>query len=276
MAPENPYPAPTDDCYRVTKHVIQNPAKFNADVSRLVIAGDSAGGDAAIVVMTKIIKEKLQKPKIQVLIYPWLQKFYTKFPSQARYGLTGIIGSAKMTLSKFGSWYLGITNITEELTQVYREAEILGLIENESDRKFIMDSIDVNKIPVEYKPDESYYKTQSKVVIPKLKETSLLKRDPELAKKLKQLFDPEVSPLLTPKEILAEMPKTHLTVYEWDSLKDENLLYAERLREAGVDLELAFYKEAFHGMGCLTQNLLGFQKARDIRNELINYLLKNL
>ena len=276
MAPENPYPIPTDDCYRVTKHVIQNPAKFDADISRLVIAGDSAGGDAASVVMAKIIKEKLQKPKIQVLIYPWLQKFYTKLPAYTRYGLTGIIGSSKMTLSKFASWYLGITNITEELVQVYRDSEILNLIENESDRKFILDNIDVNKIPAEYKPDESYYKTQSKVVIPKLKETSLLKRDPVMAKKLKQLFDPEVSPLLIPKEILVEMPKTHLTIYEWDSLKDEGLLYAERLREAGVDLELAFYTEAFYGMACLTQNLLGFQKARDMRKDLINYLLKNL
>ena len=43
MAPENPYPIPTNDCFDVTKYIIEHPAEFNADVTKLVLAGDSAG-----------------------------------------------------------------------------------------------------------------------------------------------------------------------------------------------------------------------------------------
>lgn len=43
LAPEHPYPTPTNDCFAVTSYIISNPAEFNADITRLVLAGDSAG-----------------------------------------------------------------------------------------------------------------------------------------------------------------------------------------------------------------------------------------
>ena len=43
---------------------------------------------------------------------------------------------------------------------------------------------------------------------------------------------------------------THESFYfilvEFDELKDEGLLYAERLKEANVDCKIAFYENAFH------------------------------
>lgn len=81
MAPDNAYPIPTDECFAVTKHVIENAPTYNADISRLVLAGDSAGGNAATVVAQRLLKEHLQIPKIQVLIYPWTQKIHSKLPS---------------------------------------------------------------------------------------------------------------------------------------------------------------------------------------------------
>lgn len=277
MAPEHPYPIPTDDCFTAYKYVLQNPLKFNADLDRLVIAGDSAGGDATSVVMSRIIKENFEiKPKIQVLIYPWLQKFYTKLPSQNRYGFTGVLDAAKLS-DKYICWYMGFKNINASLLSVFRNNEILTLIDNEAEKKFIMDCLDVQKIPKIFKPDESFYKKNNQIVIPtSLPETSLLKKRPELAKQLKKIFNPDIAPLLTPKEILTAMPKTYLTVFEWDTLKDEGLLYAERLKDAGVDVHVAYYTEAFHGMALLTQAVFGFQEAREIREDLINYLSKNL
>jgi acetyl esterase/lipase len=43
LAPEYPYPAPTNDCKSVLDYVIANPKEFNIDLKRLVFAGDSAG-----------------------------------------------------------------------------------------------------------------------------------------------------------------------------------------------------------------------------------------
>ncbi len=72
MAPENPYPAPTSDCYTVTKYVMESGNEFG-DTNRVILAGDSAGGNAVAVVSQRLLAENLKQPKLQVLIYPWLQ-----------------------------------------------------------------------------------------------------------------------------------------------------------------------------------------------------------
>ena len=43
MAPEYPYPRPMDDCYSVTKYVLNNAEEFGVDPEKIMIAGDSAG-----------------------------------------------------------------------------------------------------------------------------------------------------------------------------------------------------------------------------------------
>jgi acetyl esterase len=68
MAPKHAYPIPTDDCYAVTKHIVTNPAEFGIDIQRLVMAGDSAGGNAVSVLMQRLSADKLPLPKLQVYI----------------------------------------------------------------------------------------------------------------------------------------------------------------------------------------------------------------
>lgn len=43
MAPEHPFPTPTNDCFTVAKYVVENYKKFNINPDKLIIAGDSAG-----------------------------------------------------------------------------------------------------------------------------------------------------------------------------------------------------------------------------------------
>ena len=254
--------------YKLTIHVEKN---------ILIIAFYFIGGNAAIVVSTRVAQENLAfKPKIQVLIYPWVQKFFTKLPSQARYGETGILGEAKFGLSRFASWYLGITNITQDLINVYRENEHLGLFD-EKEQKRILSLLDTSKIPDKYKPDKAYYETQSNYQIPsKVPENSLLNRDPKVTELIRKLFEPKFSPLLATKEDLVILPKTYLQILEWDSLKDEALLYAERLKEAGVNTHVDFFENAFHGIASMTHGSYGYQIARDMQDKLIKYLKENL
>jgi acetyl esterase len=62
--------------------------------------------------------------------------------------------------------------------------------------------------------------------------------------------DPHASPLLA--DDLTGMPRTHLTVAGFDLLRDEGLAYAQRLEEAGVDVDLAFHPGLFHGFANMT------------------------
>ena len=43
MAPEYFMPIPVNDCYDVVKYLLDNPQEFSADLSRIMLAGDSAG-----------------------------------------------------------------------------------------------------------------------------------------------------------------------------------------------------------------------------------------
>ena len=58
--------------------------------------------------------------------------------------------------------------------------------------------------------------------------------------------------------------------------KDENILFAQRLKEAGVEVKVAFYDNAFHGIVAMVKNWVGFQKARDISEDMITFIKENL
>src|SRR5205809_337627 len=70
LSPETPYPGPLDDCVAVTEWVATNGNELGVDGSRLVVAGDSAGGNLAAAV-TLVAKQR-GGPSIaaQVLVYP--------------------------------------------------------------------------------------------------------------------------------------------------------------------------------------------------------------
>jgi len=70
LAPEAPFPAPGDDCYAAYLWAAEHAAELNADPARLAVAGDSAGGNLAIVVTLRCRDEGGPMPKAQLLIYP--------------------------------------------------------------------------------------------------------------------------------------------------------------------------------------------------------------
>jgi acetyl esterase len=70
LAPECPFPAATDDCYVATVWTHEHADELGADPSRLVVAGDSAGGNLATVV-AQMARERGTPPiAFQVLVYP--------------------------------------------------------------------------------------------------------------------------------------------------------------------------------------------------------------
>ena len=70
LAPEYKFPIPVHDCYDATVWAATNARSFGGDDSRLVVMGDSAGGNLSAVV--SLMSRDLDGPKIsyQVLIYP--------------------------------------------------------------------------------------------------------------------------------------------------------------------------------------------------------------
>jgi acetyl esterase len=77
LAPENKFPAAHLDCLGSVKHIYYNAAKYGIDKNRIVVAGDSAGGNLAAVVAQHLPSFV----KYQVVIYPCLPTANALSPS---------------------------------------------------------------------------------------------------------------------------------------------------------------------------------------------------
>ena len=72
LAPENPYPAATNDAYAATKWVADHAAEIGGDPRRIAVGGDGAGGNLAAVVTLMAHDQGSPHLVYQVLIYPIL------------------------------------------------------------------------------------------------------------------------------------------------------------------------------------------------------------
>lgn len=70
LAPEHPHPAASDDCWGVLQAVTGDPARFGIDSTRIVVGGDSAGGNLAAVLCLKAREAGGPPLAGQVHIYP--------------------------------------------------------------------------------------------------------------------------------------------------------------------------------------------------------------
>lgn len=70
LAPEHKFPTPVNDAYVALQWVYKNSPSFNGDRTRLVVGGDSVGGNLATVVTMMARDQKGPSIAAQVLIYP--------------------------------------------------------------------------------------------------------------------------------------------------------------------------------------------------------------
>ena len=92
LAPEHKFPAGPQDCYAATKWAAQHARELNADPERVVIAGDSAGGNMVAVTAMMIRDGGGPALRGQLMIYPVTDYFTSGHASYTEnadgYGLT--------------------------------------------------------------------------------------------------------------------------------------------------------------------------------------------
>jgi acetyl esterase len=101
LAPEHKFPAATDDCLAVTRWAAAHAAELNADPDRLVVAGESAGGNLAAVTALRLRDEGGPPLCGQLLIYPVTDYHTPPTPSYIANGKGYLLTRAMMV------WFWG-------------------------------------------------------------------------------------------------------------------------------------------------------------------------
>jgi acetyl esterase len=81
LAPEHPFPAASDDCLAATRWAADHARELRADPARIVVAGDSAGGNLAAVTALRLRDEAGPRLSGQLLYYPVTDYFDPGTPS---------------------------------------------------------------------------------------------------------------------------------------------------------------------------------------------------
>lgn len=123
LAPEHPYPAAVDDCQTVLAWIVDNGSPLNADLTRLVVYGASAGGGLALA--TALRARDAGHPQLHYVmaIYPMIDD---RNVSESSKFITDVgIWDRGANLEGW-SWYLG-GQVADQYAAPYRATDLTGL-----------------------------------------------------------------------------------------------------------------------------------------------------
>uniref|UniRef100_H2XLT4 Alpha/beta hydrolase fold-3 domain-containing protein n=1 Tax=Ciona intestinalis TaxID=7719 RepID=H2XLT4_CIOIN len=238
LAPEHPFPAPYDDCMNSTISFMKSSKRFNVDPKKLILSGDSAGGNLAMAVYIGLIEMQasdptVELPAMQALIYPILQMINYLTPSHVQN--QKFMFSADL-IPKFWLAYIGLNDQPWLGDVVARNSHV-----DKSDVELIEKW---NLVSPNLIPDKLKLKHNDVVYDDTL--------DGDVRKLMKQMIlNTKISPLLASNEIISKIKKTLVLVCEYDPLRDDGIILHERIKALGGSVELQYLPNSLHATASL-------------------------
>ncbi|NXR00886.1 AAAD deacetylase, partial [Sagittarius serpentarius] len=257
LAPKYRFPVQFEDVYSVTKFFLQSSilSRYGVDPDRVCVAGDSAGGNLAAAVAQQLLEDSEVKTKLkaQALLYPALQTLDLDLPSYRENENKPVL--TKPLMAKFWSEYFASDSSLMEAMASNRHVPV----ESSHLFQFVNWS---NLLPEELKKDHVY--------------SSPTYGSSELAQKYPGFLDPRAAPLLASNARLHGLPLTYILTCEHDVLRDDGVMYAQRLRAAGVPVTHDHAKDAFHGVMMFVLGPAKLAVGRRLLDRYIEWLNENL
>lgn len=124
LAPEHPFPSAQDDALAAWRYVVAHAASWGVDPRRIVVAGESAGGNIAAVLCQQVRDDAVQ-PMLQVLIQP-VTDLVDHRASQDEFAGSPAL-SAKQVAWFVENYLPAKTDLTDPRVSPYRASSLAGL-----------------------------------------------------------------------------------------------------------------------------------------------------
>ena len=192
-------------------------------------------------------------PSIQVLLVPCLQAFDFRTPSYQLHANNAFLPTLWMI--NYWLWYSHGSIGHRYPDQFAENFHTSRGAKMSPAAKFV----DLNLIPQKY-------------VHPSFVPCAINFGDDQIWNEIKDVYlDPYFAPLMA--EDLSRLPEAYIAVAEHDVLRDDGLMYAKRLSDTGVPVELKYYENGFHA---LTINLNHFNLSKSVLKDLVAFLASHL
>ncbi|XP_070698372.1 neutral cholesterol ester hydrolase 1a [Pempheris klunzingeri] len=261
LYPEVHFPVPYLDCLAAAKHFLSSEVltRYAIDPDRVAVSGDSAGGNLAAAVAQEVSLDDTISVKfsVQALVYPVLQALDFNTPSYLQNQYIPILYRPLMV--RFWLQYLG----ADLSLQSHLMANNHSSLDHSNITPELRARLDWNVL-LSAKHKKSY----RPLIVEKGSQGSV--------KDLPGLLDVRASPLLAGPEVLAKCPRAYILTCEFDVLRDDGLMYAQRLQDAGVTVTSDHYEEGFHGCFTFIDWPLDFDVGKRAVRGYLNWLKDNL
>ncbi|KAK1806486.1 hypothetical protein P4O66_004999, partial [Electrophorus voltai] len=303
LAPDAHFPEQYDDALSACRHILKAEvlASLSMDPERVAVSGDSAGGNLAAAVTQQVLKldqrdsrparnqsgpvnqgraclaqQKLSdggaicsltqlavdtsvsvRLKAQALVYPVLQALDFNTPSYQQNSDVPIL--YRPLMARFWLEYLsGDLSLVPYLLANNHTALDQSQEAEEAWAKVNWTRLLAPTFHKHYKP-----------VVPR-------QGTPRLLEQLPGLLDVRAAPLLAEGGVLKKVPPAYILTCEHDVLRDDGLMYAQRLEEAGVAVTSDHYEEGFHGCMVFAFWPVCFSVGKRSLRNYISWLEQNL
>lgn len=191
-------------------------------------------------------------PRVQVLIYPVVQFFDFMVPSYL---------TPRLQIFHFGRGGLVFElYMNKSITADILANNHTNIQQKKQYRRFV----DWSFIPNKYR---QVYKQPI---------TDQMDGNAKLIENAKGLLHPDVSPLLVDDKELAKLPPTYILTVDHDQLRDEDFIYAGRLKASGVKVVHHHFENTFHGSLTFLDGPFQLDIAHEMLADIVKYLNDNL
>lgn len=290
LYPEVRFPVPYLDCLAAAKHFLSQEVldKYAIDPERVAVSGDSAGGNLAAAVAQEVHQEAISLRSVQQCKYNtkrckascviMFSQISTDDTVSVKFSVQALIYPVLQALDFNTPSYLQ----NQDIPILYRPLMVrfwlqyLGV-----DLSLLPQFLANNHSSLEHITPELRARLDWTVLLPPKHKKSYKPLIVEkglqgIVKEVPGLLDVRAAPLLARLEIMAKCPRAYIITCEYDVLKDDGLMYARRLQDAGVTVTNDHYEDGFHGCFGFIKWPVEFDVGKRALRGYVNWLLNNL